>query len=107
MAGIPSPQYGLNSRTLNSSILEDSLTPVPPAQTSQDEKTTFDSSLETADGREPTDEEIDTLRHVSDHIPLNVWLVAGISLTERFTYYGINSPFRKFSHLDFAWGKVL
>lgn len=50
----------------------------------------------TPDGEEPTEEEVQYLRHVPDRIPLTSWLVAGISLTERVTYYGINSPFRKF-----------
>lgn len=54
------------------------------------------SPLATPDGEEPTEEEVQKLRHVSDGIPLTSWLVAAISLTERFTYYGINSPFRKF-----------
>ena len=62
---------------------------------SNEKSTSSESPLVTPDGGEPTDEEITTLRHTSDHIPLTCWLAAGISLTERFTYYGINSPFRK------------
>jgi hypothetical protein len=92
MARIPAPDIGLNSPIINPS---NSLTTLPPMQTLANEKTTAESLPETPDGGEPTEEEIDTLRHVADHIPLNVWLVAGISLTERFTYYGINSPFRR------------
>ena len=62
------------------------------------------SPLITPDGEEPTDKEAQDLRHVSDRIPLTSWLVAAISLTERFTYYGINSPFRKFdSASDVLW----
>lgn len=62
------------------------------------------SPLVTPDGEEPTDEEVQDLRHVSDCIPLTLWLVAAISLTERFTYYGINSPFRKFDGTsDVLW----
>lgn len=54
----------------------------------------------TPDGEEATEEELQNLRHVPDRIPLTVWLVAIISLTERFTYYGINSPFRRFSRMS-------
>ena len=47
------------------------------------------SSPITPAGDESTEEEAQNLHHMSDHIPL--------TLTERFTYYVINSPFRKFS----------
>ncbi|KAJ7216307.1 MFS peptide transporter [Mycena pura] len=43
----------------------------------------------------PTSEELATLRHVGDKIPLSAWLVALIALSERFTYYGLTAPFRK------------
>lgn len=40
------------------------------------------------DTRRPaTKEELETLRHVSDHIPMRVWVVATISAAERFTYW--------------------
>ncbi|RYP79590.1 hypothetical protein DL769_002900 [Monosporascus sp. CRB-8-3] len=38
-------------------------------------------------GRPATEEEIKTLRHVTDQIPLRVWLVAIIAAAERFTYW--------------------
>ena len=60
-------------------------------------RTEDDPSCVTPDGGEPTEAEILELRHVSDRIPVTSWLVAAISLTERFTYYGINAPFRKFA----------
>ncbi|KAJ6597790.1 POT family-domain-containing protein [Mycena vulgaris] len=44
----------------------------------------------------PTAEEIATLRHVGDQIPIGVWLVALIALSERFTYYGITAPFQNY-----------
>ncbi|KAL2036815.1 hypothetical protein N7G274_010473 [Stereocaulon virgatum] len=60
------------------------------------------SPLVTPDGEEPTDDEVQGLRHVSDRILLASWYVAAISLIERFTYYGINSPFHNYaqSRLD-------
>jgi len=77
---------------------ENNVTEQPSATqsfTENEKPTSSESNLLTPDGGEPTEEEITTLRHVSDRIPLACWLAAGISLTERFTYYGINSPFRK------------
>ncbi|KAJ7692895.1 oligopeptide transporter [Mycena rosella] len=44
----------------------------------------------------PTAEEIATLRHVADKIPLGAWLVALIALSERFTYYGLTAPFQNY-----------
>lgn len=40
--------------------------------------------------------EMQSLRHVSDSIPVGVWLMALISLCERFTYYGISAPFQNY-----------
>ena len=48
------------------------------------------------DSEEPTTEEMQSLRHVSDSIPAGVWLMALISLCERFTYYGISAPFQNY-----------
>lgn len=45
--------------------------------------------------RDATDEEIKTLRHVIDHLPLAVWIVAFAGAAERFTYYAITAPWRK------------
>ncbi|KHN96076.1 amino acid permease [Metarhizium album ARSEF 1941] len=38
-------------------------------------------------GRAATEDEVKTLRHVTDKIPLRVWLVALIAAAERFTYW--------------------
>ena len=46
--------------------------------------------------KEPTMDEMQNLRHVSDSIPPGVWLMALISLCERFTYYGISAPFQNY-----------
>ena len=45
---------------------------------------------------ELTMDEMQTFRHVSDSIPTSVWLMALISLCERFTYYGISAPFQNY-----------
>ncbi|KAJ6562297.1 putative MFS peptide transporter [Mycena capillaripes] len=44
----------------------------------------------------PTSEEIATLRHIGGPIPLSAWLVALITLSERFTYYGIIAPLQNY-----------
>lgn len=43
---------------------------------------------------EPNEEELATLRRVSDTLPWRAFLVAVIELCERFTYYGTNGPFQ-------------
>lgn len=48
------------------------------------------------DGRTPTEEEMATLRHVSEKIPISCWLVAIVELAERFTYYGLSAPFQNY-----------
>lgn len=50
----------------------------------------------TDDGREPTEEEFKKLRHVSEHIPMSCWLVAIVELAERFSYYGLSTPFQNY-----------
>ncbi|GEQ69148.1 hypothetical protein JCM33374_g2819 [Metschnikowia sp. JCM 33374] len=49
------------------------------------------------DGREPTELEMSTLRHVSEKIPLRCWYIAVIELAERFTYYGLSAPFQNYA----------
>ncbi|KFZ15967.1 hypothetical protein V501_02480 [Pseudogymnoascus sp. VKM F-4519 (FW-2642)] len=97
----PAPSISISTTSSSSAIL----TPTPPYNSKKNEnekeKPQSDDGGEagevlTPDGNVPTPKELDTLRHVADKIPLNVWLVAGISLTERFTYYGINSPFQNY-----------
>lgn len=45
---------------------------------------------------QPTEEELATLRIVSDKIPWAAFLVAVIELCERFTYYGLSGPFQNY-----------
>jgi POT family proton-dependent oligopeptide transporter len=47
-------------------------------------------------GYAPTEEELATLRTVSDRLPLAAWSVAIVELGERFTYYGITGPFQNY-----------
>ncbi|CDO92600.1 unnamed protein product [Kluyveromyces dobzhanskii CBS 2104] len=47
-------------------------------------------------GREPTEEELFSLRHVSERIPFTCWLIAVVELAERFTYYGLSAPFQNY-----------
>ncbi|KAK6455845.1 POT family-domain-containing protein [Scheffersomyces xylosifermentans] len=48
------------------------------------------------EGRTPTEEEMKTLRHVSEKIPISCWLVAIVELAERFSYYGLSAPFQNY-----------
>ncbi|ODQ78922.1 hypothetical protein BABINDRAFT_162582 [Babjeviella inositovora NRRL Y-12698] len=52
--------------------------------------------FEEEEGRMPTDEEMKTLRHISEKIPLSCWLVAIVELCERFSYYGLSGPFQNY-----------
>ena len=45
---------------------------------------------------EPTEEELATLRKVSDHLPWSAFIVAMVELCERFTYYGLFGPFQNY-----------
>lgn len=52
--------------------------------------------VETPEGGTPTDEELKTLRHVSERIPMSCYLVALVELAERFSYYGLSAPFQNY-----------
>ncbi|KAI9812581.1 MAG: peptide transporter ptr2 [Pycnora praestabilis] len=45
---------------------------------------------------EPSEEELHTLRHVSDKLPWSAFLVAMVELCERFAYYGLSGPFQNY-----------
>lgn len=47
--------------------------------------------------RDATDEEIGSLRHVVDKLPRKVWVSLLVSGAERFTYYTITTPWRKYT----------
>ncbi|KAI9738789.1 MAG: peptide transporter ptr2 [Cirrosporium novae-zelandiae] len=54
------------------------------------------ASTSSLDGDEPTDEERQTLLHVSDTLPKSAFLVAVVELCERFAYYGLSGPFQNY-----------
>ena len=66
-----------------------------PVIESNIDSTTNSVSVE-GDHEVPTDEEMKTLRHVSGKIPLRCWLVAVVELAERFSYYGLSTPFQNY-----------
>jgi proton-dependent oligopeptide transporter, POT family len=45
---------------------------------------------------EPTAEELSSLEHVADRIPLVSWLIVMCELCERFAFYGITGPFQNY-----------
>ena len=63
-----------------------------------DEKLTDSlSSVEhpkTAEGEPATEEEIKSLFHVVDDIPIGVWLASFVASAERFTWFGATGPLR-------------
>lgn len=70
--------------------------PLQPSEKTEEalsDKTPDDSSLE---GEIPTAEEKATLRHVAEHLPTRIWLVAFVELCERFTYYGMQGLFQNY-----------
>lgn len=54
------------------------------------------SRVETDDGDEPTEEERQMLRKVSDKLPWSAFVVCVVELCERFTYYGLSGPFQNY-----------
>ncbi|CAF1045440.1 unnamed protein product [Adineta ricciae] len=46
--------------------------------------------------REPTEEEMISLEHVSDRIPIGAWLIVVCELCERFAFYGLSGPFQNY-----------
>ena len=49
-----------------------------------------------SDEIEPTAEELSSLEHVADRIPLVSWLIVACELCERFAFYGIVGPFQNY-----------
>lgn len=68
-----------------------------------DEKRLDDESFELpahdagADGFiAPTEEEMETLRHIADHINWSTYLIAFVEMAERFSFYGATTVFTNF-----------
>ncbi|KAL2864319.1 peptide MFS transporter [Aspergillus lucknowensis] len=55
----------------------------------------------TPDGEEPNDEEMKSLRHTAENLPMSAWLVAIVELCERFTYYGMSGLFQNYVQRPF------
>jgi hypothetical protein len=62
--------------------------PSPPTST---------SDLATSIRRDATQAEVDSLPHIADTVPFTAWAVILAGAAERFTYFGIISPWREFS----------
>ncbi|CAF1307961.1 unnamed protein product [Adineta steineri] len=45
---------------------------------------------------EPTTEELNTLEHIPDHIPLTAWMIVVCKFCESFTFYGMSGPFQNY-----------
>lgn len=58
------------------------------------------------DNRDPTEEELHTLRRVPDKIPWNIYTIAFIELCERFSYYGTTAVFTNFIQQKLPEGSV-
>ena len=54
----------------------------------------LDALESNANGRDATEDEINTLRHVTDRIPLAAWIVILAGAAERATYFGVIAPWR-------------
>ncbi|KAK5781282.1 Ptr2p PWA37_004715 [Arxiozyma heterogenica] len=55
-----------------------------------------DDGLDEEGYEEPTEEELKTLRHVPGKIPIRCYLIAIVELAERFSYYGLSTPFQNY-----------
>lgn len=67
------------------------------AAVKEDQTSKSDESYDVIEGKVyASDEEVETLRHVSGSIPLRCWLVAIVELAERFSYYGLSTPFQNY-----------
>lgn len=49
-----------------------------------------------SDEMEPTTEELETLEHIADPIPLSVWLIVICEFCERFAFIGLSGPFQNY-----------
>lgn len=67
------------------------VTLAPVLTTNEDDKLGLST-----DDRDPTEEELHTLRRVPDKIPWNIYTIAFIELCERFSYYGTTAVFTNF-----------
>jgi len=53
------------------------------------------NSSASSESRDATDEEVETLAHVTDNVPFAAWAVIFAGAAERFTYFGLIAPWRE------------
>ncbi|CAF0828101.1 unnamed protein product [Rotaria sordida] len=56
----------------------------------------YNKPIEIIDDIEPTEDELATLEHVSESIPIGAWLIVFCELCERFAFYGLAAPFQNY-----------
>ncbi|PLN74898.1 PTR2-domain-containing protein [Aspergillus taichungensis] len=78
---------------------------ISPAVNEKEAEANERAISDTPEGDEPTEEEARTLRHVAENLPLAAWLVAGVELCERFTYYGMSGLFQNYINLPLDGSK--
>lgn len=72
-----------------------------------DDKGTLDSSsIVSSESEIPTEEELRTLRKVSDKLPWSAFIVALVELCERFAFYGLSGPFQNYIQNPYGDPKV-
>lgn len=91
----------MSSPLPDKSLVEDQVvhtnaSPTTPLEKQPSEAIYDLESVANDEGRVPTMEEMKKLRHVSEKIPLSCWLVAIVELAERFSYYGLSTPFQNY-----------
>jgi hypothetical protein len=64
-------------------------------KTNQRDSVLTNSSASTIEDRDATEEQINTLPLLVDKIPAAAWIVIVAGSCERFTYFGIITPWRK------------
>ncbi|CAF3861098.1 unnamed protein product [Rotaria sp. Silwood1] len=66
------------------------------SNTEQVTQTKIVNHVQDNDETEPTDEELSTLEHISDQIPLTAWLIVVCEFCERFAFIGLSGPFQNY-----------
>ncbi|KAJ5437343.1 hypothetical protein N7491_003896 [Penicillium cf. griseofulvum] len=60
----------------------------------------MDTQATERERRDATEDEIKTLPHVVDSIPLIVWIALVAGASERFTYYAVTTPWQNYMQND-------
>ena len=80
----------------------------PRPTTASDEKASAEaeSADETFQPRDATEEEIESLPHVTDRVPVAAWVVVLAGAAERSTYFGIIAPWRTSAFHPSPWRRA-